>query len=236
VYWGQAHVLYDQPHKMLADSFTESDALSAGLRPYLLEAESDLILVSPYFIPGAEGTNELVRLVDQGLNVSITTNSLAATDVPMVHSAYARYRKTLLEGGVEVLETRPDQLERLRLRDKKLGNDARASLHAKTLMIDQNKVFVGSFNLDPRSSAINTEMGILLHNAALGQRMLAWYQGAAREHVYEVRLDSRDRMYWLERDGASGQQAVRWDVEPHTGPLQRALTWLMGFLPIEPLL
>ena len=132
------------------------------------QSETDLLIVSPYFVPGKAGTEALVAAAQRGVRVRIVTNSLASTDVGAVHAGYKKSRRKLLEGGVELFELKPT-VDANTGAAKKLSfsGSSAASLHAKTFMIDRQRVFIGSMNLDPRSVQINTEIGILIENPQL---------------------------------------------------------------------
>ena len=137
-------------------------------------------------MPGDFGTDGLVGLVRDGTQVGVVTNSLAANDVPAVHSGYARYRKRLLEGGVSLFELRADT----QADTAGLFGSSGASLHTKAFVIDGERGFIGSFNLDPRSAMLNTEMGVLFDDPGLGGALQAEYQRlAAPARSYAVSLD-----------------------------------------------
>jgi putative cardiolipin synthase len=116
-----------------------------------------VVLISPYFVPGGRGTRFLIKLRRRGVKVSVLTNSLAATDVLAVHGGYARYRKRLLRAGIELYE-----LKRGGQEGRSLFGSGGASLHTKAFTVDGKLAFVGSFNLDPKSANLNTEMGIFV--------------------------------------------------------------------------
>ena len=155
-YLAKAEVVYDMPSKIYAQD--ASALLLHQIGAVLQQAESDFLLISPYFVPTSEGTTALAAATQEGINVTIITNSLASNDVFAVHGWYAKYRKDLLKGGVKLYEVKVDPS--LKKNRSWLGS-SHTSLHAKTFIIDNHIVFVGSFNFDPRSAYINTEMGYL---------------------------------------------------------------------------
>lgn len=134
-------------------------------------ARSEVIVVSPYFVPGERGMAAFRKLVARGVKVRVLTNSLAATDAAIVHIGYAKYRKPLLEMGVEINELRPDHPADEGARLRVLGS-SKASLHAKVLIIDRKTLFVGSFNVDQRSSLENTEMGLEIDSEPLAGQVV----------------------------------------------------------------
>ena len=145
------------------------------------------------------------------------------------HAGYSKYREELVRGGVRLYELKPGLQEKER--ERLGGSDA--SLHAKTFSIDRSRIFVGSFNFDPRSAHLNTEMGLLLDSAALAGRLAGAFDEDMQRVAYEVRLTSSGDLEWLER-GAAGE--TRHADEPGTGPLRHAWIWFLSLLPIEWLL
>ena len=121
------------------------------LKPYLDGLKKELIIFSPYFVPGEAGTALLTQLAGRGVRVRILTNSLASNDVGLVHSGYSKYRKALLRGGVELHELNKDLAREDSEVKRRWRGSSRASLHAKSFVFDRRQVFIGSFNLDPRS-------------------------------------------------------------------------------------
>jgi putative cardiolipin synthase len=212
----------DDPMKMTLPEAQRSAVLEA-LRPALALARSDVALISPYFVPGEQGSAQLVALQGSGVRVRILTNSLAATDVAAVHGGYARYRGELLEGGVQLWELKPTGTGPVNF---SLGGSSGSSLHTKAAIIDDHQVFVGSFNIDPRSTSLNTEQGVLATHPQLAAELLA---------IFERKLQG-ERSWKLENvDGrlqwSDGRQVQR--SEPGAKPGQRALAWLMRVLPVE---
>jgi len=163
----------------------------------------------------------------------VLTNSLEATDVAPVHAGYAKWRKRLLKAGIGLKELR--RLSPVTEKRKRLGSFGRSglSLHAKTFAVDRSRVFVGSFNFDPRSANLNTEMGFVIDSPALAQRIAAMCESSISANAYQVCLSDIGRLYWIEdRQGTS----VRYDTEPGTNFWQRAGVRLLSLLPIEWLL
>lgn len=136
--------------------------------------QRSLDLVSPYFVPRQAGVDAFAQLSAQGIQVRILTNSLEATDVAVVHAGYAKYRKPLLQAGIGLYEMRgrppeyADEDESLQLRLTELGSSG-SSLHAKTFAVAEERAFIGSFNFDPRSVHLNTEMGLMIESPRLAQ-------------------------------------------------------------------
>ena len=151
----RAEVIADPPEKAKAGKVDEW--IAARIFTLMTQAQHELLISSPYFIPGQDGLSLLCAVQGRGVTTSILTNSLAATDVMMVHSAYVKYRHALLKCGVKLFEQKSNA-SRTKIT---LFGSRTASLHTKACVADQRISFVGSFNLDPRSKSINTEMGTI---------------------------------------------------------------------------
>jgi putative cardiolipin synthase len=156
--WTTTKLVHDDPAKTLSPSDATEYQLLPRLEAAFGRPGKSLHLVSPYFVPGEAGTEALARLAERGVHVRVLTNSLAANDVKSVHIGYAKRRPRLLRGGVQIYELKPEASPIVR-RAGEVGSGAKAGLHAKTYAVDGRAIFVGSFNLDPRSSKLNTEMG-----------------------------------------------------------------------------
>lgn len=161
----------------------------------------ELLIVSPYFVPGLGGVAQLCALTERGIQVRVITNSLAATDVLAVHAGYERYRKPLLECGVRLYEIRADGSTPHRglanLRVKSSGS-FRVSLHAKIMVMDQTKVFVGSMNIDPRSLRTNTENGVLIDNPDLASLLEQGISSEMGNTAYELGLEGGELRWHTE--------------------------------------
>jgi len=218
----KAEVIADPPEK--AKAIRVDQWIGNRIFQLMDEARHELLLSSPYFIPGPDGLSLLRKVKDRGVSTSIVTNSLAATDVMLVHSAYAKYRLVLIESGISLFEQKPS-LGRTKI---SLFGSRTASLHTKACVADRRISFVGSFNLDPRSKSINTEMGIILESETISND-LAQLLEAQMQKSY--RLETRNgRVVWLEGDSAKPSLYAR---EPHSSLARRISAWLVGFLPIE---
>jgi putative cardiolipin synthase len=235
----------DDPAKVERPGEDRSKNLLPQLMPEFDRAREQVVLVSPYFIPGKKGVGLLQQLRARGVRVRVLTNSLASTDEPPVFAAYKKYRRSLLESGVEIYEV--DSAARrdasgVRHRDPQRGDEpggtrARAALHGKVLVFDCREFFVGSMNLDPRSALTNTEVGIVVEAPDLAAQLCA---GMDRELAASaLRLELRPqpgggaRIEWTGKDGSN---ELRLTKEPRSSGWQRFLSWFYGLLPIEPLL
>jgi putative cardiolipin synthase len=169
LHWCEAQIIADPPEKITQPAKTSSDTyLGAQISPHARAAQSDLLVVSPYFVPRKEGVAFFSERCRVGVNVRILTNSLAATDVWLVHAGYMKYRPPLLAEGVRLYELRPEAAGSSGPRRSGMAiGSSRASLHGKTFVFDDTSVFIGSLNLDPRSLDQNTEIGVLVHSREL---------------------------------------------------------------------
>nr|WP_064495415.1 phospholipase D family protein [Pseudomonas chengduensis] len=230
--WSETTLVSDDPAKGLGNA-SDGELLISHLGEMLDIPQARVDLVSPYFVPTQTGVDIFTGLVQRGVEVRILTNALEATDVTPVHAGYAKRRRALLEGGVKLYEMRlgADD-EGLREKAGPLGSSG-SSLHAKTFALDGQRVFIGSFNFDPRSASLNTEMGFLIESPKLAAAIGQAFESDIPANAYELRLDEHDRIYWLQR--VDGEQR-RFDSEPGTGPLKRLGIHLLSLLPIEWLL
>ena len=229
--WAAARVLHDDPAKTLEPDRTDVLLLS-GILGGAGRPKATLDMISPYFVPGDKGAEFLEGLARSGVRVRVLTNSLAATDVGIVHTGYAKRRCDLARAGVRLYELKPTSGDTDRERkDAKAGSSGHASLHAKTYAADGQRIFVGSFNFDPRSALLNTELGILIESPALAGRLAAAFDEAVPAKSYEVRPRSEGGcVEWVERT-ATGE--LRHETEPGTTWLRRLWLGFVSLLPID---
>jgi putative cardiolipin synthase len=228
--WARTDLVSDDPAKALGRA-ASADYLWTRLRNIMPPTASELQLVSPYFVPTKSGAAFFSGMAGSGVRVSILTNSLEATDVPAVHSGYARWRKPLLAAGVRVFELKRESAApgpHLRA----LGGSSASSLHAKTFVVDRRLLFVGSFNFDPRSALLNTELAFVIHSPALAAAMSDRFAEGVQTQAYTVRLTASG-LQWIEQ-GAEGERL--YTEEPHAGFWRRAGVTFFSLLPIEGLL
>lgn len=219
-------VLADSPGKV-ASPRPDSE-IARQLSRHLQEARGDVLLVASYFVPGENGADILEAVAGRQVNVEVLTNSLASTDVAAVHAGYKRYRSDLLKAGVGLWEMKPQRLPR-HWPHFSLGS-SRASLHTKAYFFDRRYLFVGSFNLDPRSRSLNTEMGLLFDCPALAGSMREALGAVLPDLAYRVYLNGDDALRWEDR---SPERTRIYTGEPHAGLWRRFLVWCLQWLPIE---
>ncbi|MBW2193037.1 MAG: phospholipase D family protein [Deltaproteobacteria bacterium] len=233
-HWGEADVVYDQPEKLLHDFDKTEYHLSPKLKPYMEGVEKELIIFSPYFVPGKSGTAFLTTLVERGVRVRILTNSLASNDVGIVHAGYAKYRKALLRGGVELYEMNKKLTREQRKEKKGTGGSSKASLHAKSFVFDREQVFIGSLNLDPRAVVHNTEIGVVFSSEDIATEMSDWFDQNVDRLSFRLELktseNGSEKLLW---HGQVDGKERTFNVDPYTGFWRRFGIGFLGILPIE---
>ena len=158
----------------------------------MAQAKSDLLIVSPYFVPGQVMMKQFADIRKRGVRVRVLTNSLASNDAPAAHAGYARYRQALLDMGIEIYEMRAEQQGSMSSFGSATGSTgrstgaSRASLHAKVVVIDNNLLVVGSMNLDLRSKLQNSEVAIVIRNRALAAEATRMIEPGLATDAYRV--------------------------------------------------
>jgi putative cardiolipin synthase len=229
--WSRWVLVYDQPSKVEAKEVKKETHLAPNLKEAFEKAQQEVLIVSPYFVPGSNFTQYLTSLVEKGVRVCIMTNSLAANDVPMVYAGYQRYREPLVRGGVELYEYKPIKGEQAKDKQKKSGwtGSSRASLHGKYLGFDQRYIFIGSFNLDARSVALNTELGVYFESPEYSLLLVEAFDETAMTKGYRVLLTDEGELEWLTLEDG---KEVRFEHEPETSWWKRFSTdFLSIFVP-----
>jgi putative cardiolipin synthase len=230
VWSADVHVVFDDPRKALGKPTAGPSHVLDSMAHEVRAASREVLLISPYFVPGVGGTAALRSLAHQGAAVEVLTNSLAATDVAIVHSGYAKYRRPLLEVGVRLFELKfavdeDDGHSRFRL------GSSRASLHTKAAVIDAERVFVGSFNIDPRSAYLNCEMGVWVRSKRLAEQLRRSFRnGTDPRRSFALHLNDEGRIQWTEH-GSDGP--ITHHREPHASWIRRTIVRMLEALPIE---
>lgn len=233
-YWGKAEIVSDDPEKIVHDRGNKKYHLVPKLAKYTDSLRTELIIFSPYFVPGKEGVAFINNLREKGVCVRILTNSLASTDVGAVHSGYAKYRKKLLRIGVELYELNNGPSESENIEKKGLRGSSMTSLHTKTFVYDREHVFIGSLNLDPRSFYENTEIGVIVSAREIGKKMGDWFDHNIGQIAFRLELikhsDGSDSIRW--HGLVDGEQKM-FSVDPYTGFWRRFGVGFLSLLPIE---
>ena len=229
-----AVVFSDPPSKLSRRQAAEpeTDPIRAQIEREIDNPSTSLFIISPYFIPSDGWVDDLVAMSRRGVDVRVLTNSAKATNSTPVHAAYSKYRRELLEGGVRLFEFKPTGVPVEEPDLEFAGMRSRSTLHAKTFAVDDQKVFVGSFNFDPRSVSLNTEMGLMLRSPAAAGGIRTYFDVGARANAYE--LESRSgRLVWKDRSGPAEQVLTR---EPGVRFLHKVMLKALSLAPIEHLL
>lgn len=225
-YIAEARLIADDPQKLLQDISPDMQHVANELRTALLAAEDEIVIFTPYLIPGKRGIELVKRLREKGIRIIILTNSLATNNHTPVHSAYARYRKDLLEAGVELWEARADAAK-ITTPEGESQLD-KLTLHTKGIIIDGKRVFVGSLNLDPRSIDINTEMGLLIDSSELGKQLTENSRSKIPAIAYRVKMDDHGNLSW--HATIDGKEVIE-TKEPQTTGWDRFKAWFLKIAP-----
>lgn len=226
--WVNAYLLSDDPSKGLGRAPAETSVM-ASISPMMEATQQQLTIVSPYFVPTQQGKKLLQRVASKGANVAVLTNSFMATDVAPVHAGYIKYRKPLLREGVALYELKPSAT--VSEQRESVLKSSGASLHAKTFTIDNHWMFVGSFNMDPRSARLNTEMGLLFESEALAT-MVNNSLLTVERHAYALTLQGKSLRWCTQENG----ERHCYDAEPGSKWWQSMGVRILAWLPIEWLL
>lgn len=236
IQWDKAYFVADHPNKAKQKAGAKQQ-IRHQMYQHLGEAKTQMDIVSAYFVPTPMGTEYLSRLAKNGVDVQILTNSYLANDVPIVHAFYQKYRKELLKNGVKLYEFKP-YIERPKRTwyEVATGNiipakgKSASSLHAKFFDVD-GKIYIGSFNFDPRSNAINTEVGLIVESSALQQRVHQQLDQYLPQVAYRLALNKKDEIIWIESH-ENGTETIH-EIEPNTSKFQRAVIQILANTPFE---
>lgn len=194
--WTDMQFLSDDVGKLSKTVSSETN-LVHQLRTLLGSPTKQLTIISSYFVPTKDGVNTLVKLAESGIDIKILTNSFDATDVTAVHSGYIQWRPVLLKAGVRIYELKSTASEEKRENKLwKARSQSSTSLHAKTFAVDDYQVFIGSYNVDPRSANINTEMGVIINDDQLAKQLHGALSDDLLNQAYEVKLLDNGKLQW----------------------------------------
>ena len=235
--WVKAEVVKDAPDKIKAKAKKEQH-LNFQMVKHLEKPEKSVDIISAYFVPEIEGEKRLSKLAQEGVQVRVLTNSFKANDVALVHAFYGKYRKDLLKNGVQLYEFLPAAPDTDNEANQELSKKAkvslkglsRSSLHAKLMALDDKQVFIGSFNFDPRSANLNTEIGVILNSQPLAVGVHKTMDANLKKYAYKLVLDSKQKINW-QRETPQG--VVTLTKEPKMKWWQKAGVKFISWLPIE---
>jgi len=225
IFAAEARVLSDSPDKLINEISVEQMRLATDLREVLYSAEKEILLISPYYVPGERGVEFVRNIVDKGVRVVIVTNSLASNNHVPVHGGYARYRKDVIRAGAELYEARVNAAR------ERSGDDdgpETLTLHTKAIIIDNRYLFVGSLNLDPRSIEINAEMGLLIDSAELIEYVVPDTGERLSKLTYRVLLNEDGDLEWHGKINGADVVATK---EPGTSAWLRFKAWILKLAP-----
>ncbi len=229
--WAHGQFVWDDPSVMRKKTDNQKGTMIEKLEQRVNSVQKHLYIESAYFVPRDSGITSLKQLNSRGVKVRLLTNSMASNDVISAHAGYAAYRKKLLESGVKLYELRPDAGGNMVTNKELLTDTVKSGLHTKTMIFDDNAVFVGSFNLDPRSAAINTEGGLYIESEKLAKQVIDYMnEGIQLKNSYRVLFDTQKEVAWVtEIDG----KRVIYHNEPETSDWARFKSGFIQMLPIE---
>lgn len=220
IYWGSAKLIADSPKKAEGGTFT-SPIIEAvtGLQA---EAKKSIYISSAYFVPGKSGTKSLIDTKQRGVDINILTNSLSSTDAKIVYSGWDRYRDDLIENNINVYEFRNEGYKVYNRRN------SGASLHSKTIVVDDKISWIGSFNLDGRSAIYNTEVIAAFFNEDFAKMLREAMQKDMSEYISWHLYSKNGTTYWQTiRNG----KEIRKSYCPDTTLLMRTMTFILKFVP-----
>ncbi len=227
--WAPYVLAYDSPDKIQKRLADTAASIRTPLVESLSSAREEILMVSPYFVPRESGIEALVEVQKRGVDITIVTNSLAANNHTVVHGGYAHSRKPLLKEGIKIYEVRGDAaVSGAEITSE--GDSGRSTLHTKAFAVDRRQLFIGSFNFDPRSAYINTELGVIIDSAELTAPLIARFYEMAPTQAYEVILNEKGQLRWR---GIEDGQEVIYDVEPQTTWWTRFVASFMTIIPIK---
>jgi putative cardiolipin synthase len=226
--WAPYVLAVDSPDKSFKSRAAEAESITTPLRESLLSAENEMIVISPYFVPRKAGIEAFSEVRGRGIDVTIITNSLAANNQSSVHGGYAPSRKPLLKAGVRIFEVRADA--DVSGSELVAASGAKATLHTKAFIVDRKELFIGSFNFDPRSANINTELGVIIKSPEMAELFAATIDAKLADQTFEVFLNEKGKLRWR---GLEGGKEVIFDKEPQTTWSQRFGAGFMRILPIR---
>lgn len=226
--WAPYKVVFDSPDKSDKKRAETAQSIVPPLRETVMSAEEELIFISPYFVPLKTGIAFLTELRGRGIEVIVITNSLMATNHDIVHTGYMPARKPLLREGVKLYEVRPDAT--VAGVDYTLVRTAEATLHTKGFIVDRRHLFLGSFNWDPRSVAINTELGVIIDSPELAGYAAGRVDEKLDGATWEAVLSENGKVQWVDR---AGDEEVILTKEPGTTWGKRFKVRMMRLLPVK---
>jgi putative cardiolipin synthase len=230
--WVPASLVTDDAAKVTHPRPDRDSRILREMADKIGPAKARVDIISPYFVPGKRGTQDFVELAQRGIEVRVLTNSLAATNHAVVHAGFLKRRRALLRAGVRLFELQAEHPE-YTSHQRGFAASSGAVLHAKMFAVDRRWLFVGSYNVDPRSAHLNSEMGLVLDDPGMAGAVADAFDRDFADVAWEVQARDDGSLQWLHR-GGGGERVLR--VEPRTGLAMRIGVRLVPLLPIDWLL
>lgn len=227
--WAPAIALWDLPEKLEAEGYPDLDLTLLGqLVDAFMQLQQRLLIISPYVVPTQAGIDYQQHLARRGIDLTVLTNALEATDLASLHGAYMPWRPALLANGARLFEMRAQPAE-----GAAREAEAKSSLHTKAMAFDDDRIFIGSLNADPRAVWWNSEVGLLIDSEVLGRQLWAIAEeGMAPARSYDVQLSEDGQLIWQTEQAG---RPVTLEDEPGSA-WRKFRAWAIRLLPIEHLL
>jgi putative cardiolipin synthase len=226
--WAPYQVIYDSPDKGVKAKAKDAASIRTPLLESLQGAQTELMIISAYFVLRKSGIEHFSELRNRGIDVTIITNSLASNNLKIIHGGYAPNRKPLLKQGNRIFEVRADAT--VAGSEYVAKESTRTTLHMKAYVVDRRELFIGSFNFDPRSANINTEVGVIIHSPELANYVQTRIEKALPEKTWEVFLNKDNKLRW--RGKENGEEVI-FKKEPQTSAWTRFVAGFYRILPIR---
>lgn len=205
LHFGSSQVHTDTPRP---DALTHH--MPAAIRRLMGSARHELLVTNAYIIPDASDVAHLREISARGTRIRILTNSLASHDVPAVNSHYKQWRRPLIDAGVELHEIRSDAAIQSVLADTAPTRAEFMGLHVKAIVVDRQRVFIGSMNLDPRSSDLNSEMGVIIDSRELATALAeSMERDMAPENAWRITPAEDGSLRWTAGSTVLQRQPAR---------------------------
>jgi len=221
-------LIFDSPDKSMPASAESAASITTSLRESIINADRELLIITPYFVLREEELIGFQELRNRGVEIAVLTNSLASNNHTVSHSGYTPVRKPLLQMGVKIYEVRADATLP---GDDGIDRDAaKTTLHAKAFIVDRRRLFIGSFNWNQRSKNVDTEMGVIIESPELATAFAERLEAIDLGKTYEVFLNDKAKVRW--RGWQDGQEIIL-TKEPQTSWWQRFSAGFLSVLPIK---
>jgi len=228
--WAHAEIVFDDPDKAIKTEQQEIAIVSGKLREIAEETEKEILIETPYFIPGPKGTDKVAEYTARGISVRAITNSMAATDSIPAFSGFARYRKDSVLNGLELFELKPD-ISKFVDDSKMLNTSGKGGVHSKVVTFDREIVFIGSLNFDPRSRYLNTEIGVLIYSEELARQVAdISLEMMKPENSWQTKVDDNGSLVWEETNNGSHRT---YKSDPEASGWRKFKTFIFSLLPVE---